>query len=592
MEFRILGTVEVATSSGVTIRIGGPKVRTLLAVLLLRANTSIRTDRLVDVIWDGHPPRSAMSTVHAYVSRLRSRLAAAGADGADRIVTDAQGYRIRVAPHELDAESFRQHVDRARAVRDEGAAAAAGEEFDAALRLWRGPALADISAGFVHPHAASLNEKRAEVMEERLAIALDTGQPELVAELRKMVLVYPTRERLTGLLMLALYRAGRPAEALRAFQAICRRFREELGMTPGRELQTLHQQILTDTVAPPKPAGVPLAADRNLPPDLVDFTGRTEQVHRLTKRLTDTGTATAVYSITGMAGVGKTALAIHVAHLVADRYPDGQLFLDLRAHRTDSGAIRPDAALETLLLMIGVPRQAVPDTLELRAALWRTQMAHRRAMVVLDDAASLAQIESLLPGNKDCVVLVTSRHQLSGLATTDTVPVEPLSLDGATHLFTTIVGRNREIPAEDEIRDTASLCSCVPLAVRAAADRFVSRPAWSVGDLNRWLADTWVVRSETVSRDVRTGSALAGSFHLLDEALRDLLVSLVAYPDSTFDVDSAAAWVGMPTEKTSRRLEALVDRSMLESPHYGTYRFNALVWAYAYGQAVAVRRTA
>ncbi|MFD2767888.1 AfsR/SARP family transcriptional regulator [Micromonospora eburnea] len=591
MDFRILGTLEVAASSGASIRFGGPMVRTLLAALLVRANKSVGAKRLIDIMWDGRPPRTAMSTVHAYVCRLRSRLAEAGADGADRILTDAQGYRIRVAEHELDATVFRHHVNRARSIRERGDAAAAAEEFQAALRLWRGPAFMDIRSGFVQPHAVSLNETRMEVVEERLAIALETGAPEVVAELRKMVLMYPSRERLTGLLMLALHRAGRPAEALQAFHAIRERFRDALGMTPGRELRALHQQILSDTVTPAAPARVQFAANRNLPPDLVDFTGRRAEVHRLTRGLADTG-AVAVHSITGMAGVGKTALAVHVAHLAADRYPDGQLFLDLRAHGADSGPLPPAAALETLLLMIGVPRASLPDTLEVRAALWRTQMADRRAVVVLDDAASLAQVEPLLPGNRDCAVLVTSRHQLAGLASTDTVPVEPLPLGDATDLFAAIVGRNRPVPGRDEMRDTAALCSCVPLAVRAAAERLVFRRTWTVGDLNRWLADTRAVRPERGARDAAMGSALAYSFHHLDVDSRELLVSLGAYPDSVFDVDSAAAWVGVPTEEIRQRLELLVDRNLLESPHYGTYRFNALVRAYACDQAVAVRGAA
>ncbi|HVK24427.1 MAG TPA: AfsR/SARP family transcriptional regulator [Actinokineospora sp.] len=415
MDFQILGPVVVFDAAGEVIDLGGPVRRTLLTALLMRANRTVLTDTLVEEMWDGRPPRTAATTVHTHLSRLRSRLAAAGPDGADRIVRDAAGYRLRVEPDELDADRFTDLLCQART-----APADAVAHYDRALRMWRAPAMVDIEAAFARPQAAVLDEYRIAAVEEHAALRIDAGdQAGAAADLRVAASGYPLRERVVELLMLALQRDGRTADALAAYQAFRSRVAADLGLEPSLDLRELHHSLLCGTVS----GG--LTGRRSLPPDCGDVSGRRSEIHALLDTRA-VGNGPPVQVITGQSGSGKTALAVHVAHRLADRYPDGQLYLSLTQ---DHRPVPPADAARTLLLMLGVPASSIPDSLELRVAVWRTQLAHSRTLVLLDDAASAEQVAALLPAGRGCLVLVTSRDRLAELPA-----VRRVSLRGAVRL--------------------------------------------------------------------------------------------------------------------------------------------------------------
>ncbi|WP_344647170.1 AfsR/SARP family transcriptional regulator, partial [Cryptosporangium japonicum] len=443
MEFRILGPLEIGTSAGAVVSIGGPRVKTLLAALLVNANQTLRVDWLADAVWNEQPPPAAAATLHSIVCRLRARLADIGPDGENRIVTDADGYRLRVEPGELDADVFHQRVDAARVAVGDGRPDEAATLYREALALWRGSPLANVTAHFAQAYSVPLDETRIAVTAERLDLELSAGRDvQAIPELLVLLQRYPLRENLVRLLMLALYRSGQQVEALHVFRTARRALVDELGVEPSRRLQLLHQQILNNDVPAEAPERPAVSGCHNLPPDTGDFTGRDAELRRLTRPGAAPGTphAPLVGAINGMPGVGKTALAVRAAHLLAERYPDGQVFLDLRTHDVQDRRRGPAAALEALLLLLGVPTGAIPASVEQRAAMWRTQLAHRRMVVVLDDAADAAQVAPLLPGTPTCAVLVTSRGRLPGLPANCTVALAPLPSSDAATLFGRVVG--------------------------------------------------------------------------------------------------------------------------------------------------------
>jgi DNA-binding SARP family transcriptional activator len=584
MKFRILGPVEAGTDYGESIAVGGPKVKTLLAALVVHANQTLRIDWLTDAIWDGQPPPTAAATLHSYVCRLRSRLAATGPDGADRIRTDSDGYRLRAGPGELDSEVYESLVDQGRTAAAAGCSDEACELLREALRQWRGPAFANVTAKFAEVYAVSLDESRVAVMAERLELELAAGRhQEVIPELRMVTQRYPLRQRLVRLLMLALYRAGQQAEALYAFRAARHALVEELGVEPGEALQSLHQQILNNDTVLDQLRTADIASWHNLPADADDFTGRTDEVHRLLDVLSPDDprrTALLVNAINGMPGVGKTTLAVHVAHLLADHYPDGQLFLDLRGHQPDQRPRDAADALGALLLMLGVSERSIPATLEQRAAMWRTQLMHRRVVVVLDDAADLAQVEPLLPGSRTCLVLVTSRGCLDGLRTRHTLTLEPMSDVDARAMLIRMLGDARSAAEPSSLTGLAELCHRLPLALRIAGARLGNRQSWRIGDLLEWLGEQGGPIGLTAGT-LSVADAFAESYRRLHAGQRQLITLLSAHPAPSFDVGAAAAGAAVEPAEAERLLESLVDANLLEARGFGRYAMHPLLRAYA-----------
>ncbi|KAA2252874.1 tetratricopeptide repeat protein [Solihabitans fulvus] len=575
MEFRILGPVEAWGPEG-RARLAGARQLALLSALLLHANQVVPVEQLVDAVWAEDPPPNAGAALQTLVFRLRRTLNTVEPSAGQRL-TFTSGYRLRVEPDELDLAAFRGHVQQGRAATRLDAAA---KEFQSALRLWRGTALDGAQGGYFAATVTRLTEERLTALEERVAVDLALGRhAELVPELRDLVDLHRTRERLHGHLMLALYRAGRAAEALQAFREIGATLADELGIDPGPDLQELHQRILCGDA---ELATVPAERQdgrNDLPGDIADFTGREAELARLVAALPDRAAAGAVVieAIDGMAGVGKTTLAVHAAYQLADRYPDAQLFIDLHGHTTDQEATEPRAALDTLLRALGVPAEKIPRTLDERAALWRAELASRRALVVLDNAASAAQVRPLLPGAAGCLALVTSRRRLADLETARTLSLDVLSATEALDLFTRIAGRDRVAEEPEASDDVVELCGHLPLAIRIAAARLRTRPAWTVAHLAERLREGQRRLTELSTGDRSVAAAFTLSYQHLSLDQQRMFRLLGLHPGPNFGTGAAAALANADRADAERLLEDLVDVHLLQQPALDRYRFHDLL---------------
>ncbi|MBA8957138.1 BTAD domain-containing putative transcriptional regulator [Actinomadura namibiensis] len=404
------------------------------------------------------------------------------------------GYRLDVPDGALDLTGFDRRVAEAARLTAGGRSRA---DLDAArlllteaLELWSGDPLAGLPGPFAETQRSRLAERRLAARRSRLEIDLELGRyAEAVAELTALTAEHPLREDLHGLLMLALSRDGRQAEALAAYAALHRTLRSELGADPGPELRRLHARLLAGGPAP-APSGPdpdPVTRPASLPADLADFTGRADLVARLTARLTaPPGAAPTVIALFGAGGVGKTALAVHVAHRVRGDHPDGQLYVDL--HGAGGDPAEPVAVLGEFLRALGVPDAALPESEAERAALYRTRLAGRRVLVLLDNARDAEQVRPLLPGDPGCAVLVTGRAPTVGPAGAWSVPLRAFAADEASALFTGIVGEERAAAEPAAVAEVLRLCGHLPLAVRIVAARLAARPGWTSGSVSEGWA--------------------------------------------------------------------------------------------------------
>ncbi|MFI6323741.1 BTAD domain-containing putative transcriptional regulator [Nonomuraea sp. NPDC050556] len=465
LEFSLLGPVR-GWRDGRELDLGSPQQRSLLAVLLLAEGRAVGLAQLVDALWGDDPPTSAIGTVRTYVSRLRAVI------GGDRLTSLGNGYS---AYGELDVTRFADLAARAERTSD---AAVALRLLREALDLWQGEPLSGLPGTYVDAQRVRLAELRFSIQERRVSIDLAAGRHrEVIGELSTMCAEHPLRERPRALLMLALARAGRQVEALDVYADARRLLAEELGVDPGPELAATHAKVLAADASlawpsPSAPRARTGTAPRQLPADIADFTGRAVQQERLVRALRSGGLAT----VGGVGGVGKTALAVHVAHAVAREFPDGQLYADLHG-ATD--------VLAGFLRALGVD----PGEPGERAALFRATVAERRLLVLLDNATDADQVRALLPGSVGCAVLVTARERLTGLRADVHVELDGLSPGEAFALFSRIVGESRTAAERSAAADTVAACDHLPLAVRVAASRLAARPAWTVAHLRDRLAD-------------------------------------------------------------------------------------------------------
>ncbi|GIE97586.1 AfsR/SARP family transcriptional regulator [Paractinoplanes rishiriensis] len=576
LRFELLGPLR-AWRGDAEVALGGAKQQTVLAVLLLEAGRPVPVDRIVATVWGDQPPPSVTHLVQTYASRLRQSLDL----GRDLVSTEA-GYLLRLDPAQLDLTSFDRHLTSATQHRERGDQALAAAEIAAALALWRGEPLGGLTGAAVDAARQRLTERHLTALELRITVDLDAGRhADAIAELTRLVQAFPLQERLWALLMLALYRADRQAEALQTYASARALLIEELGVEPGAGLARMHHRILTGD-----PSLAPAAGTRNdLPGDVADFTGREPQLRRL---LAAPGaappTAAVVLAVDGMAGVGKSTLAVHVAHRLAGRYPDGRLFLDLHAHSEGRPPVDPAAALDLLLRALGTPGETIPAGLDERAARWRAAVAGRRLLLVLDNAASAAQVRPLLPGSAGCLTLVTSRRRLADLDCTDVVSLDVLPPDEAAALFNRII-LNRSIGADGDVAEVVALCDRLPLAIRIAAARLRARPAWTVGHLARRLRDRRRVLTELAVGDRSVAASLALSYAQLTEPQQRLFRLLGLAPVADFDACLAAAAAGLPVERAERLLEDLLDAHLVQEPAPGRYRLHDLLQQHAHTAA-------
>ncbi|WP_336216785.1 AfsR/SARP family transcriptional regulator [Nonomuraea sp. LPB2021202275-12-8] len=473
MEFRLLGALEIL-AAGRRIPIGSRKERLVLAVLLLEANRWVPLGRLVELVWTDEVPESARRTVQSLISRLRARLRTV--DQALNIEREGACYRLTVDRASVDVHRFRDLLASARDAGDSTAAALYAE----ALGLWRGDGLAhEVAAEHLHQELAEL---RLRAIEDQMDTELRLGRHRsLIGRLSALASEYPYRQRITGQLMLALHREGRSDEALECYRRTKNRLMEEVGLDPAAELIQLELAILRadpSLVAPPSSlslAGVDPLPPMQLPADIASFSGREEHVKHLDALLPDDGAppAATISAIAGTTEIGKTTLAVHWAHRVRDRFPDGQLYVNLRGY----GLANPVEAADVLrgfLDALHVPSQQIPADTDQAAAQFRSVLAHRRVLILLDNARDAEQVRPLLPGNGRCLVVVTSRRQMSSLVATE--GAHPLGLtlfttDEAYELLARRIDRERLQADPAAVDALITACGRLPLALAIAAAR-------------------------------------------------------------------------------------------------------------------------
>ncbi|TDV48837.1 AfsR/SARP family transcriptional regulator [Actinophytocola oryzae] len=556
MKFRLLGPVEVDSPSG-PVALPGVKPRALLAALLLEHGRTVHADRLMSVVWGENPPNTARAVLQTYVATLRRMLVDAGLPPI--ITSDRQGYRAEIPEDTLDVRVFERHVARGRQSAQDGNHAEAREILRTGLALWRGPALGGIGEAFLRAEAARLDELRLTVTEERVDADLAAGQgPQLLAELTELVTLHPTRERLRGALMVALYRAGRQTDALEVYEQGRQALADELGIDPGPELRQVHESILRcDTALLPAVAS---RTPRQLPSPPPDFTGREPEIDELRTALVRQ-TTMPVGVVSGAGGVGKSTLAHRVAHEIAGHFPDGQYHLEL--HGSTASPVTAEEVLGRVLRDFD-PTTTVPGSLDERVARYRTLLAGTRTLVVLDDAANEAQVRPLLPGTPGCAVLITSRNRLSALAAATFVELGVLPADVAVDLFTRIVGADRSATEPAAAAEITRLCGRLPLAIRIAGARLVSRRQWSLSRLASRLAREQHRLDELAVGDQQVRASIELSYALLPEPARTALRRLGLLGLPHFPAWVAASALEIDVDDAERVLEDLVDVSLLE----------------------------
>jgi DNA-binding SARP family transcriptional activator len=592
MRFQMLGPLRVWDGRNWS-EICAAQQRTVLALLLIEAGRPVSTDRLVHEIWGESPPRSAVSTVRGYAMRLR-RVLGKGAECP--VVTRPHGYELLVEDGQLDVELFDGLVESGRRHLADGRLPAAVAQLSEALQLWRGPALADVPpTPTVASEAARLEQRRLAVLDERLGAQLGLGRhADVVDELHRLVEEHPLRERSAAQFMLALYRCGRRAEALEAYRRIRTLLVTELRQEPGPELKALQQSVLVDDkhlAPPPRPAGpmVSRVVPAQLPPDVAGFTGRAEHLRELDMLLAAAGRPV-ICTVTGTGGVGTTALAVHWAHRVADRFTDGQLYVNLHGYASGP-PVQPIEVLTRFLLALGVPGKEVPARVSDAQSMYRGLLADKRVLILLDNAVDAEQVLPLLPGTTGCLVLVTSRHQLTRLAVHNGavgLRLDVLTPGEARSLLTDLLGADRVEAEPAAIGELASLCGHLPLALRVAAANLTTHPRRTVADYTtRLRRDPLTALEVDGDRQSAVRATFDQSYAALPPEARRLfrLLGLVPGPDVT--LPAAAALADLPEAPTAALLDRLAETHLVEHPSPGRYALHDLLRRYAADHAVA-----
>ncbi|MEE1746718.1 MULTISPECIES: AfsR/SARP family transcriptional regulator [unclassified Streptomyces] len=579
LRFSVLGPVR-AWRDGEALSSGSPQQRALLAALLLRGGRTATAAELIDAIWGDEPPSQALATIRTYASRLRKVL------DPQTLVSDAGGYAIRAGQDAVDVHVVGDLAAEAEKARAGGDRSQARNLLNKALGLWDGEALASVPGPYAENQRTRLEEWRLQLTESRLDLDLEVGcHAEAVSELTALTAAHPLRERLRELLMIALYRSGRQAEALAVYADTRRLLADELGVDPRPELAQLQQRILRADEELARPADEPAPAPApvrpaQLPATVPDFTGRASFVRELGARLaTAEGSVMAVSALAGIGGVGKTTLAVHVAHQARQHFPDGQLYVDLQG--AGARAAEPETVLGAFLRALGTADSAIPDSLDERAALYRSTLDGRRILVLLDNAHDAAQVRPLLPGTAGCAALITSRVRMVDLAGSHLVDLDVMSPEEALQLFTRIAGEERISAEREAALDVVAACGFLPLAIRIAASRLSARRTWTVSVLAAKLADGRRRLDELQAGDLAVKATFELGYGQLEpaQARAFRLLGLADGPD--ISLAAAAALLDREAHAAEDLLEALVDTSLLESAAPGRYRYHDLVRLYA-----------
>ena len=599
MRYRLLGPLEIL-GDGHPVRLAGPRQEKVAAALLLEPNRVVPVDRLVDVVWDSAPPVHAVKQVRNCVSVVRAALTRAGLPAA--LGTTGAGYRFCVGDDELDTLVLDGHLSQARRLLDEGRAEHASARLGEAVSLWRGPALAGLRSRTLLPAIAHLHERRLFTVEWHAEVELALGRhAHLVGRLTELVAEHPLREQLVAYLMLALYRSGRRADALAAYHRLRAELDAELAVNPGKRVTDLHERILRadPTLDATLAAAVRLAAPgrqgapRQLPPAVGHFTGRAAALEALTSlldRSTEAHAPVVISAIGGTAGIGKTALALFWAHRVADRFPDGQLYVNLRGFDPSGRPATPGEALRGFLDALAVPTDQIPSTVDGQAALYRTLLAGRRVLVVLDNACDADQVRPLLPGGPSSLAVVTSRAPLTSLVAAE--GAYPLTLDLLTDaeahdLLARRLGASRltgAAPAE-----LIRLCARLPLALSIAAAHAATHPSLPLADLVDQLHAPPGRLDQLTAGDPLTDvrAVLSWSYRSLTPPAARAFRLLGLHPGPDISLAATASLIGTAPPAAHAALAELTSAHMLTEPLPGRYTFHDLLRAYAAEQARA-----
>jgi DNA-binding SARP family transcriptional activator len=622
MRFRLLGPLEIWDGED-WLGIGAPKWRSILAALLINAGQIVPADVLINEAWSDTPPTKAGNLVSIYVLRLRRLM---GDTDSTRLVTRAPGYLLRLAPGDTDAQVFETLVREGRRAYAAGDPEQAAAQLAEALALWRGSPLADVpGTPLVETEARRLNDLYLDARELRIQAELACGShAQVIPELRRLLADHALRENLWLLLMRALDGAGRHAEALDAYGQARSVFSEELGVDPGTELRRFYADLLakdealtreageapgsisagtvTASSRPPQPVpetGVrrPVPAPAQLPADVADFTGREKQVNHLRDLLASGGAeadpgAVRIALVAGSGGLGKTSLAVHAAHRVRGSFPDGQLYVDLLGGTPQP--VPPADVLARFLRDLGVDGRDIPADDDERAARYRTVLAGRRMLVVLDNARDAAQVRPLLPGTASCAVLITTRNRMPDLASTRLVDLNVLDDDEALVLFTRVVGEERAAAEPEATAELLVACAGLPLAIRICAARLNTRSGWTIRAMAGRLRDEHRRLDELRAGDMAVRASFQVSFASLPAGAQsdgiapaDAFRLLGLWQGPSISSAAAAALFGTPEYLAEDALETLVDAHLLESTTADRYKFHDLLRVYSSERALA-----
>jgi DNA-binding SARP family transcriptional activator/tetratricopeptide (TPR) repeat protein len=586
VEFTLLGEVGV-TVGGVAVEPGPSRQRAVLAALAVDVNQAVPADQLADRVWGELVPPSVRTTLRVYLSRLR----AAGLE----IVRRSGGYVLVAEVDSVDLHRYRELVGRARSERDDVRALAS---FDEAARLWTGTPLLGVESPWLDATRYRLERERflAEADHHDVALRLG-GHARFVDVLAERAEAHPLDERLAGQFMLALHQSGRSADALEHHARVRRLLADQLGVDPGPGLRAVHQQVLEAAPAGPAPAApmpsVPVPAGpvpRQLPSDLPGFSGREDLLASLDALLSH-GTTVVISALAGTAGIGKTTLAVHWAHRVAHRFPDGQLYVNLRGFDAEGSVVRPADAVRGFLDALGVPPHRVPAGFDAQVGLYRTMLAERRMIVVLDNARDAAQVRPLIAGSAGCAVLVTSRNELAGLVASTNARLLSLDLltDGeARGLLEARLGAERVQADPAAIAEIITRCARLPLALAVVAARAAARPRTPLSAFAAELRRDRLagLASDDAHTDVR--SVFSWSYRALSPAAARLFGLLGLHPGADFTAQAAASLAGSPD--VWQELGELTRAHLLTEHRPGRFRFHDLLRAYAAEQTCGTER--